>query len=159
MYRNVKIAVLAALLVAAIAGSTGLAAGKGTKMGAVKVALSEIQGGGKVGFVVLNTTPNGMLVVNIQVKDGEPDTPFDVTATVDGLAELAGSLTTNAKGKGHLNCKVALDESAYQDDSIDVEIVLTPTIEAYTSGYTTGTVTVRLKPLRGDDTPDGDEGA
>lgn len=132
--------------------------GNGKKKGAAKAALRPTGGGQKVGDVICNTTPKGLLKVLVKVKDGQPETEYDVAVTVNGVGGVVGTLTTKRNGKRNARFRIDLDSSVYPAETIDVEVTLTPPappveeepqVEDAGGGYETGNVTVPLKPLRG----------
>ena len=110
-----KVASLALIAVAATA-LVAFAFGANTKpTGAGKAALYDsvpftscATGGPAVGpefgFVVLNTNSNGDLIVNVSVKNGAPNTTYDIYVNQDpGKCPTVptATLTTNKQGNGN----------------------------------------------------------
>jgi len=125
------------------------------RRGAEKVGLFELlegddpgaQGtGDKAGFAVLNTTAEGVLIVNVKIKGGVAETTYNVTVTIDGVPTVVGQVTTNKKGKGTGHFEVDVSAS-YPGESIEVQVAVTPAGESVTLGYSSTPVPVALKPM------------
>ncbi len=155
-----KIICLVLLAAAVVLPATLEAArgGNGKKKGAAKAALRPTGGGQKVGDVICNTTPKALLKVLVKVKDGEPETEYEVVVTVNGVGGVVGTLRTKRNGKGNAKFRIDLDLAIYPADTIDVEVTLTPPappvepepqVQDAGDSYETGNVTVPLKPYRG----------
>ena len=125
--------------------------------GAVKPVLYVLQGpiltDEKVGKVKLNTNAEGILIVNVLLKDGTPDTDFNVTVTINGVAADGGGLSTNRKGKGNAHAEIELDASVYEGDpeTVIVSVLVEPDSDPTAGTYATNTVNVPLKPLADED--------
>ena len=148
--------VLVSMLVLAV--TTGVAfAGNGDGIGAVKTGLYARQEGDDpnaagsgpwVGFAILNTTCEGMLNVNVVVKD-LPEGMYDVYVKVNGAADLVGQVNTNTQGKGasqfELYEDIGVGNAVEKGDSIPVQVVVKETGLTTIVGAATATVDVPLK--------------
>jgi ABC-type sugar transport system substrate-binding protein len=71
-----------------------------------------------VGWVNLNTTADGKLIVTAHLEDGAPDLEYSVTLRVryeDGTTDIledVATLTTNGQGKGNANVQVDINPPA-----------------------------------------------
>ena len=83
--------------------------------GAVKIELSECVEGGngsRAGWILLNTTTAGQLLVDVHLEQGDSLRYFDVRVTVNGELheEDVAWLITNEQGKGNVHLSLPIDE-------------------------------------------------
>jgi len=108
--------------------------------GAVKTPVWD--GGNEVGWAILNTDCEGILIVNVHLGDGLADEEFTVRLNGD----VIGSLQTNRKGKGNFYTELDLPDDV--GESVDVRVALIATIPGDIPAvvrYRTDLVTVPVK--------------
>ena len=100
-------------------------------------AYNEAGSGPLSGFVIANTTASGKLIINIQLKEGEPEADYTAYVKVNGPSvDYEEPMTTNVQGKGSL--QVELDVS---EETITVQVV----VKNSTSGFATAHTGVPVK--------------
>ncbi|MBN1256080.1 MAG: hypothetical protein JXA52_00080 [Planctomycetes bacterium] len=105
--KRLLVCAIIAVLVLAVA-TTAIA----DKMGAIKADIYVTESPETiVGWAILNTNADGMLVVTVHVDDAEPDEVLPVYVKIEGVGLLmVGEITINKQGKGTCNGKVELPE-------------------------------------------------
>ncbi len=96
------------------------------------------------GFAIINVDPcDEILMVNVKLRHGDPQTAYDVYVKVNGAVTLVGTLMTNPVGIG--TAQFYLDASMYAGPEgpgeIDVQVVVKPEGTSAIIGYATDTVT------------------
>jgi hypothetical protein len=126
-----------------------------TKKGSIKLVLYERVGGegphdpgrgDEVGWAVANANPNGQLVVQVHLDNGEPEIVLDVYVKINFPVDVYtpdGQLETNRQGKG--NAHFSKDISEYSGDRINVQIVVKPQGTTTLIGYASAAQEVLLK--------------
>lgn len=125
----------------------------GTSFGAVKADLYERMpgdppngaGSGELsGFAILNVDPcTELLLANVHLKEGDPESNYDVYVKINGAVNMVGNLMTNPAGKGAAQFYLDVSEFAGPEGpgEIDLQVVVKPEGSAEIDGFASATVT------------------